>query len=240
MMYRKLRRFILCCRYLVGKRSCERGILICINMHNLIRCKTVRSESLNRKIVLSFLAAWKQFLVESCEMWKWDTVHMWMVALWDECPGRGLGMGWQGESLPCVVPAFSSQSSGILSGSFGGHSDVGVTHGPNSAFQQLCSRVKQQEQGRVRNPRTNCTPFCLGAGIIFILLEIQIHSHLDLPWAWCSSKINGNLHCRPLHGETLLVFKFADLESCESESPTQALSHLWEDWGGTCPGQSLG
>lgn len=201
-MYRKLGRFMLCCRYLVGKKSCESGILICINMHNLIMCKTVRSESLNRKIILSVLAVWEQFLTEFCEMWKWNTVHVGKVALWDKCPGSSLGMGWQGQSLPCAVPAFSSQSSGILWREF-------WCWGNPQA--QLCiSAALQQGQTsgprKVRNPRTNCTPFCLGAGIIIILLEIQFHSHLDLPWAWCGSKINGNLHCRTLHCETPLFF----------------------------------
>lgn len=204
MMYRKLR-FMLCCRYLVGKRSCESGILICINMHNLIRCKTVRSQSLNRKIILSFLAAWEQLLVEFCEMWKWNTARVqggplgWMS--WQK-PWHGLAGAVTALCSPCLLlPELQDTV-----GSFGEDSHVGVTRGPNSASQQLCSRVKHQDQGKVMNPRTNCTPLCLRAGIRFSSLEIYFHSHLDLPWAWCSSRINGNLHCRPPHCEALLGF----------------------------------
>lgn len=71
-------------------------------------------------------------------------------------------LAWAGRGSHCPVQSLPSPPR--APGSFGEDSDVGITHGPNSAFQQLCSRVKHQDRGKVRNLRTSCTPFCLGLG----------------------------------------------------------------------------
>lgn len=136
-------------------------------------------------------------------MWKWNTVHVWKVALWEKCPGRSLGMGWQGQPLPCAVPAFSSQSSRILWRGFWCWDNPWAQLCISAALQQ--GQTSGQRKGEKSQDKLHT--FLPGAGIIFILLEIQFHSHLDLPGVWCSSKTNGNLHCRTLHCETLLFKK---------------------------------